>query len=113
MYPTEILNMSVRCNHTPEYLIKEAMRNNVFNIFNFFFIELVFILLFVFGLNIVNSSSSILADIIGVWMLISGSVLFIILIILSRETILRILRDNREFSIECLINEEREFRYNK
>jgi len=113
MYPIELISMSKRCNHTPEFLIKHEMKANINNIWFFLFFQFGFWLFFAFGILLINHSNTIITDTLCAWVLVSASASSIILAVLSRNNILRTLHDNRTFSIECLINEEREYQKNK
>lgn len=113
MYPIELISISKRCNHAPEFLIKKMMKDNINNIWIFLFCQLGFWLLFALGIFLINHSNTIIADILCVWCIVSATASAIILAVLSRNNILRTLHDNRTFSIECLIDEEREYQKNK
>lgn len=107
-YPKEIMSMSLRLGHTPEYLILRTVRSNYNFILYYILITLFLVFLFFLSLN-GYSENTIFADIICTFGLVSSLVSLIILNVLSIVTVIRSVFDKENLAIEILTNEQKEY----
>lgn len=107
-YTKELIDMSLRLGHTPEYLVKTTIKSNYK--FILFYCTLTLFAFCIFIASIVGlSEDTILSDIIGTFGITVSLCGWGILNVMSAMVVFRSIFDRENLAVEILSEEQREY----